>query len=62
MKIRNFNFQYLEGLLRWVTGKIEAEPLDMRSQAIEAEPLDMRSQAIEAEPLDMRSQAEPGNE
>ncbi len=56
MKIRNFNFltlpgnRYLEALPRWVTGKIEAKPLDLRYQA------------IEAEPLDMRSQAEPGNE
>ena len=39
MKFRNFNFQpepgnrYLEALPRLVTRKIEAEPLDMRSQA-----------------------------
>jgi hypothetical protein len=46
-------------------GKIEAEPLDLRSQAEpgdEINPLHPSSEKSEAKPLDLRSQAEPGNE
>ncbi len=44
-----------------VSVRIQAEPLDMRSQAVSGNKNDKKFK-IEAEPLDMRSQAEPGNE